>query len=367
MNAYQRIFYGSEHADILLLIRSKQIVSQEIAERVRVHNSFFENRWLFFVYAIIFAGFMRTRGFRIIITEPSGFAAVGYFAKVLFRMFWVLDLWDRPRWRRGNHEVNDPKRLSDRLVFKIMRSADLFLLSVLPLAVKDINPPTDRCAQFYNAIDMSQVASYPPPNPSKDGILHLAFGKSKFDNTLYDDTIGLGVIIKAAEHLKEKGCQFRIHIIGLLSDDIIRTIQSSSAQDLIKIHGFTLSSRIDLFRKCHVGLVPSKAYEDLSYIFPIKVLEHLSQGNPVIASNLPGLSTLIKDGYNGLLVSPGDPVSLADAISKLQNYPDLWERLAHNALDSISQFDACEKNKKIFETIFERLETRLNIAGPLSN
>ena len=49
------------------------------------------------------------------------------------------------------------------------------------------------------------------------------------------------------------------------------------------------------------GLVPYMNFEDLKYIYPIKVLEHLSQGNPVIASDLPGLTVMVQDGYNALI------------------------------------------------------------------
>lgn len=49
------------------------------------------------------------------------------------------------------------------------------------------------------------------------------------------------------------------------------------------------------------GLVPYMNFEDLKYIYPIKVLEHLSQGNPNIASDLPGLTVMVQDGYNALI------------------------------------------------------------------
>ncbi len=101
MNAYQRIFYGADHADIRLLIRSKATVSDEIRERVRVHNAPVDNRVLFMLYAILYAGVVRFSGWRIILTDPSGYAYVGFAAKYLFGYRWGMDLWDRPRWRAG--------------------------------------------------------------------------------------------------------------------------------------------------------------------------------------------------------------------------------------------------------------------------
>ena len=227
-----------------------------------------------------------------------------------------------------------------------MRHADLYLLSLLPPAVKDINPPPDRCVQFPNAIDPVLVAGSPPVRPADDDVLHLGIGRSVFD-----ETVGFDVVVKAVEELHERGCNFHLHVIGSLPEEALKQVKSSKASGHFTLYGRTSSARAELFKRIHVGLVPYRAFEDVSYIFPIKVLEHLSQGNPVIASNLPGLAATVKDGYNGLLVKPDDASALADAIMKLQQDRELWQRLACNALISIRQFDARAKNRKMFETI----------------
>ena len=294
MNAYQRMYYGSRYADITLLIRRNHDVSAEIRERISVYSAPFENRWLFLVYAVFFAIFLRFKGCRIIFTDPSGFAAVGLLVKTLAGYFWIMDIWDRPRWRTGRHEKGIRPPLSDRLVFRIMGYADFYLLSVLPQAAKDIRLKPERCLQLYNAIDLTEAADAPPHRPEDDPTLHLSYGRSEFW-----ETMGLEVVIHAAEALKTMKCPAVIHLVGQLSEQSIAMIKASPAADYFKIHGFIPQSRMQFFRGIHVGLVPYLALEDLSYIFPIKVIEHLSQGNPVIASDVPGLTTMIKHEYNG--------------------------------------------------------------------
>jgi glycosyltransferase involved in cell wall biosynthesis len=139
--------------------------------------------------------------------------------------------------------------------------------------------------------------------------------------------------------------------VGQLPDEERARIERSEAADYFKVHGFIEKRVLEFLRTMHAGLVPYVDYEDLSYIFPIKVLEHLSQGNPVIATRLPGLCAMVTHEENGLVVTPGDPDDLAKAISLLQADADLFNRLARNALKSIKQFDVEQKNRKIFETI----------------
>lgn len=350
MNAYQRNFYGSEHADITLLVRKKQEISGELNERVTVHRSPFQNRWLYLVYAILLSGYLRLKGMKVFITEPTGMAAAGFVSKLLFRSFWVLDLWDRPQWRPGQHQEGGKRSLYDRLVFWVMGHADMFMLSCMPAAVKDIDMPEERCAHFINALDPSLFSDVIPQR-NKGDALELSFGKS-----IFDDTVGLSVVVDAAEILVKNGVDFIFHIIGdMASDSAIKLVEESPAAKNIVLHGVTKESRISFFKRIHVGMVPYMDFEDLKHIYPIKVLEHLSQGNPVIASDLPGLGVMVQDGYNGLLVPPNDAEALASAVQKLADDYELWETMANNALESIRKFNAYEKNKKMFESIIEHM------------
>ncbi|MFY0038682.1 glycosyltransferase, partial [Acinetobacter baumannii] len=60
-------------------------------------------------------------------------------------------------------------------------------------------------------------------------------------------------------------------------------------------------------------VVPSLWYEGL----PMVVAEAFAAGTPVIASRIGALAHLVEDGVTGLLVAPGDPAALAEAIERL--------------------------------------------------
>ena len=59
-----------------------------------------------------------------------------------------------------------------------------------------------------------------------------------------------------------------------------------------------------------------------------------AHGRPVIASRVGGLPDFVRHGENGLLVPPGDPTALADAIEVVARDRTLLQRLARGARDS---------------------------------
>lgn len=79
---------------------------------------------------------------------------------------------------------------------------------------------------------------------------------------------------------------------------------------------------------------PSVAYEGL----PLTVLEAMSHGVPPVASDLQGPSHVVVHDECGILVPPGDPASLAAAISRVCDSPDLARRLGEAARERATRY-----------------------------
>lgn len=64
---------------------------------------------------------------------------------------------------------------------------------------------------------------------------------------------------------------------------------------------------------------------------PLVAIEALGAGIPVVASNLTGIASVVRDSENGLLIEPGDEASLARALSILETNDYLRAKLRHGA------------------------------------
>ena len=90
----------------------------------------------------------------------------------------------------------------------------------------------------------------------------------------------------------------------------------------IRFDGWTdrLAEQIE---RSSVVVVPSTGAEPLN----ITALEAMSARRPVIATRVGGLPEVVVDGETGLLVPPGDPIALANAIRRLVADPVLSDAM----------------------------------------
>jgi glycosyltransferase involved in cell wall biosynthesis len=81
-----------------------------------------------------------------------------------------------------------------------------------------------------------------------------------------------------------------------------------------------------LLARMDVAVAPYPLLPDF-YFSPLKVLEAMAAGLPVVAARVGDLDRLVADGRTGRLVTPGDPAALAGALHALAERPDERERL----------------------------------------
>ena len=66
--------------------------------------------------------------------------------------------------------------------------------------------------------------------------------------------------------------------------------------------------------------------------------EAFAAGTPVVASDIPGYRDVVRDGADGLLVPPGDPIALAEALRGLALDEPLRARMARSARERAERF-----------------------------
>ncbi len=89
---------------------------------------------------------------------------------------------------------------------------------------------------------------------------------------------------------------------------------------------------------------------------PIALVEATLSGLPCIVTDVGGCAEVIENSKNGIVVSPGNPQALADAICRLVSEPRLIEEYSKNAIHNASQYSiskAAQLHLDLYSKILE--------------
>lgn len=88
---------------------------------------------------------------------------------------------------------------------------------------------------------------------------------------------------------------------------------------------------------------------------PLKILETMAAGVPLIASDLPVVRELVEDGVEGRLVPPDRPAELARAIRILLAYPERADELGRNGVARIEKVFTWNRSLDKLRAIYDEL------------
>lgn len=91
---------------------------------------------------------------------------------------------------------------------------------------------------------------------------------------------------------------------------------------------------------------------------PGAVMEAMSTGLPVIGTDVNGIADLVADGVTGLLVEPGRPASLADALERLVRDPALGRRMGSAGRERIAREFGVERMVGAKQALYRELAMR---------
>jgi glycosyltransferase involved in cell wall biosynthesis len=149
---------------------------------------------------------------------------------------------------------------------------------------------------------------------------------------------GAGLILE-----KEKNVCFVIVGDGALMEEMRNYAEKLNITQQIRFAGFRHDSL-----NC-LNMFDIFALTSLHEGIPITLLEAMSLGKPIVATNVGGIPEVIENNYSGVLIPPEDPYSFAEACVRLANDSSLRERLSVKARAEVRRRFSLETN--ILQTI----------------
>jgi glycosyltransferase involved in cell wall biosynthesis len=193
---------------------------------------------------------------------------------------------------------------------------------------------TERIAQRYRAMhgNVHVVANYPdleaiaalPPVIRDDRTCVFA-------GTLASNR-GLAQVCAALALLKGRGLNIPLALAGRGSEEYLRSLQSDVDQHglrkLVTYHGVLSKLQATaLAQRAGIGLVPHLPIGNNLAAVPVKMVEFMALGLPLVYSDFPNHRELAGSSGAGIAVDPTRPEQIADGIERLVRNPGLARQM----------------------------------------
>lgn len=219
---------------------------------------------------------------------------------------------------------------------------------------EELVPEAETVVSVGSGVDTERFA--PGPEPRGTPVVTLA------SRMLW--TKGVGEFVEAARISAREGLEARFVLVGEPDPGNLRSVPEEQLrrwdeEGTVEWWGY----RADMpavYADTHVFCLPSRYGEGL----PKVLMEAAASGRPIVASDIPGCRELVRDGENGILVSPRDPEALARAVGRLVADPSLRRRMGKRAREIVREGFTEDRVVEEHLRIYRRLLERAGISPP---
>jgi glycosyltransferase involved in cell wall biosynthesis len=145
---------------------------------------------------------------------------------------------------------------------------------------------------------------------------------------------GTELLVSASTTLARDGLNFRVQVAGSgLPADCVRNAWPADVRDRVHVvSAFSQPDEAPMFAGADVFVLPS-IFEGQ----PLALLQAMASGCCCVGADVPGISDVLQDGVNGILVRSGDAEALTEALRSALTSAPLRDRLAAAAAQAMDQ------------------------------
>lgn len=244
-------------------------------------------------------------------------------------------------------EVNAPLALErsiepdERLVFRsialciekwVCSNSTRTLVVSTPLKnyLESIGVPKGQCVVMPNGVD---PVRFSPRSENPHLLSKLSIPKGDFVvgfTGVLRAWHGLDLLLTAVANMKKKGARISLLIVGdgPYRQEFEKVISAFGLERFVFVTGRIPHEQVPAYISLFDVAVSPKA---TFYSSPMKVIEYMALGKPVVVPRAPNFLDIIDDGANGITFEDGNVDNLEKALGLLFESPELCRRIGRKA------------------------------------
>jgi len=145
---------------------------------------------------------------------------------------------------------------------------------------------------------------------------------------------GYELLIESIANLAAEGRKVRLRLVGDGSErKRLERLAASAPAGAVVFEG---ARNQDEVRRLYAE-ADAFALASFAEGLPVVLIEAMAMGLPCVATRITGIPELVRDGVDGLLVTPAHPVELTEALRRLMDEPGLRRKLGESARQRVAE------------------------------
>jgi glycosyltransferase involved in cell wall biosynthesis len=167
------------------------------------------------------------------------------------------------------------------------------------------------------------------------------------------ERFGVENLVRAVAMLRARGRPVRLDVFGSDAEAAARLAALAAAEAPDSVHIAPQPTPVEQIparlEEADLGVVPTLRDDFTDLLLPVKLLEYVHMGLPVVASRLPVIERYFGDDV--LLAEPGDAASFAAAIEGVRGAPETALARAHGASERLAQIEWRRQREQYLELV----------------
>ena len=226
----------------------------------------------------------------------------------------------------------------DRIIAKRPDSIIVLSNNARKEVAKKYNIPVSKIVPILNGVDVDKFT----PRPKNPYILEKYHFKENdiilgYLGTFYDWQ-GVHNILDAAPHILKKIPDVKFFLVGggPAFEAMRKQVCELGITDSVIFADKVPPEQVpDFFSVMDVFLAPRPSTFETETTVPLKILEVMAMGIPLVGTGVGGFTEVIRNGETGVLVAPGDTLRFVDAVISLIDSAPKRLEIARNARSRI--------------------------------
>ena len=196
----------------------------------------------------------------------------------------------------------------------------------------------------------TEVKNFQEANLDSDQII--------FSGAMYHHR-GIDILLEAVKEIVKEKPQTKLVLLGdgPEMNQLKKIAQENKLEENVDFKGWIDRNKIpEYLATSSIGIGPLRSTEVTKYALPIKVLEYMSAGLPIIAAKNTLPEDILEEGKNGFFIN--NSTELVEKIMELLNNKELRKKMGKNSKEMVKKFDW----KNVTESIIQEVDEVISLS-----